>query len=194
MIDAKSPISSITSANPELQRRIKVMKYLLSGVAIVATLAIVAPASAQRTGPGATAPSGTGPGVNPPGGPGPSSPLSNLPVGSPGIPGTPQSVYPSSPFGVSAVPFPGAAPPATTSAMPPEYRHARVSTHRHGLKAHPPSQLTGINANQLNQEELARLQAGNFSNPSSPPGPELSAANPEIGPGRAARRGRASSN
>jgi hypothetical protein len=50
------------------------MKYLWSGVAIVAALAIVAPASAQRTGPGVTAPSGTGPGVNPPGGPGPSSP------------------------------------------------------------------------------------------------------------------------
>jgi len=32
------------------------MKYLLSGVAIVAALAIVAPASAQRTGPGGNRP------------------------------------------------------------------------------------------------------------------------------------------
>jgi len=88
------------------------MKYLLSGVAIVAALAIVAPASAQRTGPGATAPSGTGPGVYPPGGPGPSSPLFNLPAGSPGIPGTPQTFYPSSPVGLSPVAIPWTAPPA----------------------------------------------------------------------------------
>src|SRR6516164_3250590 len=87
--------------------RIKVMKYLLSGVAIVAALAVVAPASAQRTGPGATAPSGTGPAVNPPGGPGPSSPLSNLPTGSPGIPGTPQSGYPASPLPAATGIVPG---------------------------------------------------------------------------------------
>ena len=30
------------------------------------------------------------------------------------------------------------------------------------------TQLTGGTANQLNQEELQRLQAGNFSNPSAP--------------------------
>jgi hypothetical protein len=188
MIDAKSQMSSITSANPELQWRIKVMKYLLSGVAVAAALAIVAPASAQRTGPGETAASGTGPGVDPPGGPGPSSRQFNLPAGSPGVPGTPQSVYPYSPPELFPVAVPGIAP-ATTSAMPPEHRDARVSTHHHGLKAHPPSQLTGTKANQLNQEELARLQAGNFSNLPAPPGPEPSASNPEIGPGprRAAR-------
>ena len=173
--------------------RIKVMKYLLSSVAIVAALAIVAPASAQRTGPGATAPTTTGPGVNPPGGPGPSSPLYNLPAGSSGIPGTPQSQYPSSPLGVSPVPVPGSPPPGSTSAMPPEHRHARASTHHHGMKAHPPSQMTGTNANQLNQEELARLQAGNFSNPPAPPGPEPSASSPQTGPGRATRRARGSS-
>jgi hypothetical protein len=170
------------------------MKYLLSGVAIAAAIAITAPASAQRTGPGAAAPSGTGPGVNPPGGPGPSSPLFNLPAGSAGIPGTPQTIYPSSPAELSPVAIPGTAPPATTSAMPSEHRHARALTHRHGLKTHPQSQLTGTDASQLNQEELVRLHAGNFSNPSAPPGPELSAANPEIGPGRALRRVRASSN
>ena len=166
------------------------MKYLLSSVAIVAALAFAAPVWAQREGPGATAPTGTGPGVNPPGGPGPSSPLSNLPAGSPGIPGTPQSGYPSSPVGVSPVPVPGEA----TSAMPPEHRHARVSTHHHGMKAHPPSAMSGTTAGQLNQEELARLQGGNFSNPPAPPGAEPSASNPEIGPGRATRRARGSSN
>jgi hypothetical protein len=119
------------------------MKYLLSGVAIVAALAMVAPALAQRTGPGATASSGTGPGVYPPGGPGPSSPLFNLPAGSPGIPGAPQTVYPSFPAGLSPVAISWTAPPAPTSAMPPDHQHARISAHRHGVKAHPPSQLAG---------------------------------------------------
>src|SRR6516225_2095305 len=61
------------------QRRIKVMKFLLSSVAIVAALAIASPVSAQGYGPGPGARTGTGPGVTPPGGLGPSSPLSNLP-------------------------------------------------------------------------------------------------------------------
>ena len=53
------------------------MRNLLSGVAIIAALAIAAPASAQRTGPGPTAQTGTGPDVYPPGGFGPSSPMYN---------------------------------------------------------------------------------------------------------------------
>ena len=61
------------------------MKHLLSSVTIVAALAIATPALAQRTGPGPFAETGTGPGVVPPGGPGPSSPLHNLPAGSPGL-------------------------------------------------------------------------------------------------------------
>ena len=172
------------------------MKYLLSGVAIVAALAFAAPVWAQRQGPGADAPTGTGPAVNPPGGPGPSSPLYNLPAGSPGIPGTPQSRYPGSPAGavsgaVPGVPIPGVSGPgATTSAEPPAHRHARASTHHHGLAAHPPSQMAGNTANQLNQEELARVSGGNFAMPPAPPGPEPSASNPEVGPGRAARRAR----
>jgi hypothetical protein len=164
------------------------MKHLLTGVAIVAALAFAAPVWAQRTGPGAGAYTGTGPAVNPPGGPGPSSPLYNLPQGSPGIPGTPQSGYPGSPGAISPVPVPGVAPGATTSAEPPAHRHARASTHHHGMAAHPPSEMTGGNANQLNQEELARVAAGNFSMPPAPPGPEPSASNPEVGPGRATRR------
>ena len=62
------------------------MKHLLSGVAIIAALAVAVPASAQRTGPGPYAYTGTGPGVTPPGGFGPSSPLYNVPYGSPGLP------------------------------------------------------------------------------------------------------------
>jgi hypothetical protein len=108
-----------------------------------------------------------------PGGPGPSSPLYNLPAGSPGIPGTPQSRYPGSPAGAATGVVPGVPVPGeTTSAEPPAHRHARASTHYHGLAAHPPSQMTGTNADQLNQEELARLQAGNFSMPPAPPAPE----------------------
>ena len=61
------------------------MKHLLTGMTIVAALAIAAPASAQRSGPGPGAQTGSGPGVIPPGGPGPSSTLSNLPAGSPGL-------------------------------------------------------------------------------------------------------------
>src|SRR3974390_2045229 len=111
------------SANPELQRRIKVMKHLLSGVAIVAALAIAAPVWAQRTGPGVGAP---GPNQPLPGGPGPSSPSSNLPPSY----GT---QYPARDLPGTAPPpamAPGMAPApgATTSATPPMHRHARAST------------------------------------------------------------------
>ena len=162
------------------------MKFLLSSVAIVAALAIASPVSAQGYGPGPGATTGTGPGVTPPGGLGPSSPMSNLPGPSGGAyPGAPRAAQPP------AAVTPGGAPMSpTTSAMPPEHRHARASTHHHGMKAHPPEAMTGTTAAQLNQEELARLQSGNFANPPAPPGPEPSASNPSIGPGRAARRQR----
>jgi hypothetical protein len=53
------------------------MSKILSGVAIIAALAIATPALAQRSGPGPTAQTTTGPGVYPPGGYGPSSPMIN---------------------------------------------------------------------------------------------------------------------
>jgi hypothetical protein len=152
------------------------MKYLLSSVAIVAALAVTAPVSAQRTGPGAGAGETTGPGVNPPGGPGPSSPLSNLPAGSPGIPGTPSSgpatrAY-SPPAPAAAAPGipPGTAPGTeTTSAAPPTHRHARphhghVAAHT-TTKGEPVSGNPNTSANQMNADELARLQAGETGNP-----------------------------
>jgi hypothetical protein len=158
------------------------MKYLLSGVAIVAALAFAAPVWAQRTGPGVGAP---GPNQPVPGGPGPSSSQSNLPPRY----GT---QYPA-----TDLPHPTAAPgtmapaPEATSATPPAHRHARASTHHHGMAAHPPSQMAGGNANQLNQQELARLQGGNFGNP---PASALPDANPPgsqpSGPGRASRQQR----
>jgi hypothetical protein len=67
------------------------MKTLLTGVAIIAALAIAVPASAQRYGPDAGAQTGTGPGVVPPGGYGPTdTPLDNAQPGVfypyPGVP------------------------------------------------------------------------------------------------------------
>jgi len=151
------------------------MKYLLSSVAIVAALAFALPASAQRTGPGAGAQGGTGPAVTPPGGPGPSSPLYNLPAGSPGLPPQAPSAYP--PVGPGAAPgmapAPGAAPGTypgseTTSAYPPTHRHARhYAKHPYGRPAEPVSGSPNNSANQLNADELARLQSGNYGNPPS---------------------------
>jgi hypothetical protein len=132
------------------------MKYLLSGVAIVAALAIAAPVSAQRTGPGAGAATSTGPTGVPPGGPGPSSPLTTLPT-------TRGEQYP---------PPAAAMPPGSmgaTSAMPPGQRPPRAAKGK--MAKGGGAQLTGSTANQLNREELARLQAGNFANPSAPPPP-----------------------
>ena len=108
-------------------------KHLLSGVAVIAALALSAPAWAQPANPS---------GGNSMGMPGPSP-------GGPGL--TPYST--------------GAPPPSasdTTSAMPPKHHHAHAhhvaSTHQM-LHAHGPKSGTDTTA-QLNQAELARLQAG----------------------------------
>ena len=107
------------------------MKHLLTGVAVVAALAFLAPAGAQPASPSG----GNSMGLRGPylGGPGLT----------PYITGQPQ-------------------PQDSTSAMPPKHcaRHAKAAHHRGEAP-----QLTGDVASQLNQEELARLQAGNFSNP-----------------------------
>jgi hypothetical protein len=52
----------------------------------------------------------------------------------------------------------------STSATPP-CRHAHKGSHGKMAGHSGKGKLTGSTANQLNQEELARLQAGNFSNP-----------------------------
>jgi hypothetical protein len=86
------------------------MRYLLlSGVAIIAALAIATPASAQRSGPGPSAQTGTGPSVYPPGGFGPSSPMFDA-----------QGVYPAPsdvPWGITwptTTQSAGAVPPAVS--------------------------------------------------------------------------------
>ena len=127
------------------------MKHLLSGVAIVAALAIAAPASAQRTGPFPGAP---GPNQPVPGGPGPSSPLSNLPA-------SPSRDAPYPPPGATA---PGS--PGMSSAMPPAHRPARAAKGKMAMKGGGGRMpAPDRSANQLNADELARLQAGNLSNP-----------------------------
>jgi hypothetical protein len=142
------------------------MKHLLSGVAIVAALAVAAPASAQRTGPGVGAP---GPNQPVPGGPGPSSPMSNLPP-SPSR----DTPYPPSPPAAMA---PGA--PGMSSAMPPAHRPARATKGKMAAGGTSRGRAVGADnsANRLNADELARLQGGNVSNPppsalpySQPPG------------------------
>jgi hypothetical protein len=156
------------------------MKHLLTGVAVVAALAFSAPVWAQAPNPS---------GGNSMGMPGPN-------VGGPGL--TPYSSGPRT----TAAPSPSAPPPAmapsamppssmseSSSAMPP--KHHRASRHAsHGKMAghHRGPELSGSTANQLNQEELQRLQAGNFSNPPASPGPEMtpsvpagaSSANPQL--------------
>jgi hypothetical protein len=63
----------------------------------------------------------------------------------------------------------------TSSAMPPKHRASRHASHGKMAAHHRGNgpQLTGGTANQLNQEELQRLQAGNFSSPSAPPPPGM---------------------
>ena len=88
----------------------------------------------------------------------PASPSGGNPMGLPG----------PNPGGPGLTPYTTGQPQpqASTSETPPKH-HA----HR-GKRVGKAPQLTGDTANQLNQEELARLQAGNFSNPPVvPPNP-----------------------
>jgi hypothetical protein len=86
-------------------------------------------------------------------------------------------------------------PPApmaeSTSAMPPKHHahHAKTAAHHRGKAP----QLTGGTANQLNQEELARLQAGNFSNPPVEPSNPLPPSPAPTSGGRMSTGGRATS-
>jgi hypothetical protein len=135
------------------------MKHLLTGAALLAALAIAAPGWAQPYGAGSGAQADQP--VNP-----------KAPYDRPVPPSWSQHAAPGSSAAATA-------PSSdTTSATPPTHRHARHVSHgkmaghhmAHG-KAGP--QLTGNVANQLNQQELGRLQAGNFSNPAAPPGPGM---------------------
>jgi hypothetical protein len=118
------------------------IRHLLSGVAVIAALALSAPVWAQPASPSGGNAVGL-PGPNP-GGPG----LTPYSGGAP----PPAAMAPSTAAPMSE----------TTSATPPKHRHARahhvVSTHQM-LHAHGPTSGSDT-TEQLNQAELARLQAG----------------------------------
>ena len=149
--------------------------HFLTGVAAIAALAFSTPVWAQSpTGGnsmGTPGPNPGGPGLTPystPGGAGPNPGGSAL--SGPRL--APRTAPP-------AAMAPSAMPPSsmsdTSSAMPP--KHHRASRHAsHGKPSHHPSRFSNLQgnvANQLNQEELQRLQAGNFPNPSAPPPPGM---------------------
>jgi hypothetical protein len=145
------------------------MKHqFLTGVAVVAALAFSAPVWAQQANPSGGNSMGT-PGPNP-GGPG-LTPYSTGPNPGGSALSGPRST-PSTPPGAMA---PSATPPYSTSdtssATPPKhYRaprhayHGKMAGHHRGKY----EKVTGSTADHLNQEELARLQSGNYSNPPAP--------------------------
>jgi hypothetical protein len=137
--------------------------HFLTGVAVVAALAFSAPVWAQSpTGGnamGVPGPNPGGPGLTPySSGPNPGGSALSGPRTAPSAPMAPSAMPPSSMSD-------------TSSAMPP--KHHRASRHAsHGKPSHHPSRFSNVQgnvANQLNQEELQRLQAGNFP-PPPPPG------------------------
>jgi hypothetical protein len=118
------------------------MKHLLTGVAVVAALAISAPVSAQPASP-------SGGGLTP-------APSGQMPAGGKRTSG--ERIPPIMPATPSAS--------DTTSATPPTHHHTRAHHATHGRMAHGPKSPTDTTA-QLNQAELARLQQG--APPSAPP-------------------------
>ena len=172
------------------------MKYLLTGVAVIAAFAFSAPVGGQPASPSGGNPMGM-PGPNP-GGPG----LTPYSTGAPTPAATPSGQMSTGGRRTSGeriptiMPDTSSPPPSastTTSATPPTHRRARASSH--GKAAHHPSRFPNMQgnnvANQLNQAELARLQSGNFTPPPPPPGPGMGAPPPTSAggaPGPAAGR------
>ena len=81
-------------------------------------------------------------------------------------------------------------PPASTSATPPMHHHGHHVTHA-AAHHHKMAPLTGGTANQLNQQELARIQSGS-SMPPPPDGRDV-AAGPRVQPVRGEQHGHAGS-
>jgi hypothetical protein len=151
-------------------------KHLLSGVAVIAALALSAPVWAQPANPSGGNAVGV-PGPNP-GGPGltPNSAGAAPPAPAPSANGA----HGRMPAGGKKTSTRGGHIPAT-SATPPMHHHAHHVTH--AAAHHRMAARTGSTANQLNQEELGRLQSG-----SSMPPPAAMGAMPP-GPRRPARQG-----
>ena len=128
------------------------MKRLLTGVALCAALAFSTPAWAQPFSPGGNAMGVPGPN---PGGPG----LTPYTTG----PGQAPPYY--APYAPSPAQMaPAAAPPASTYASAPPASYS--SQRRRGRAA---ASSADNSANQLNRQELDRLQAQNYRN-FPPPG------------------------
>ena len=79
--------------------------------------------------------------------------------------------------------------PAWTQPASPHAHHGKTAAHHRGKAP----QLTGDTANQLNQQELARLQSGNFSNPPVEPSNPLPPSPAPTSGGRMSGGGRATS-
>jgi len=168
-----SLIARLTAPIEAREERIEDMKHLLTGVAMVAALAFSAPVWAQPANPSGGNALGL-PGPNP-GGPG-LTPYSS----------GPRTTAAPPPSASAPAMAPSAMPPSsmsdTSSAMPPKHRASRHALH--GKPSHHPSRFSNVQgnvANQLNQEELGRLQAGNMSMPAAPPPPGM--APPPRSPG-----------
>ena len=116
-------------------------KHLLSGVAVIAALALSAPVWAQPANPSGRMPAG-----------GRATSGERIPAIMPETSSPPPSAS------------------NTTSATPPKHHHARASAHAK-VASHHPSRFPRVqgnnSANALNQAELSRLQTGG----SMPPAP-----------------------
>jgi len=118
-------------------------KHLLGGVAVIAALALSAPVWAQPANPSGLTPDSTG--AAPPA-PAPSA----------------NGAHGRMPAGGKKTSTRGGHIPAT-SATPPMHHHAHHVTH--AAAHHRMAARTGSTANQLNQEELGRLQSGSSMPP-----------------------------
>jgi hypothetical protein len=146
-------------------------KHLLNGVAVIAALAFSAPVWAQPANPSGGNSMGM-PGPNPGGGG-----LTPYTTGAPPPATAPSAdgVHGRMPAGGKKTSTRGGYIPSTpsasdtTSVTPPTHRHARHVTH--AAAHHKMAPLTGSTANQLNQQELARLQSGSSMPPPAAPMP-----------------------
>ena len=140
------------------------VKDLVTGVAVIAVLAFSTPVWAQAPSPSGGNSMGM-PGPNPGGGG-----LTPYTTGRP----QPRAMPTPAPSAPPAAMAPSAGAPTmaeSTSAMPPRHRYAHHKTAAHHRGGKDP-QLTGSTAEQLNQEEVARLQASATPAPAPmPPGP-----------------------
>jgi hypothetical protein len=120
-------------------------KHLLGGVAVIAALALSAPAWAQPANPSGRMPAG-----------GRATSGERIPAIMPETSSPPPSAS------------------DTTSATPPKHHHAHASAHGKVASHHPshfPKVQGNNSANALNQAELSRLQTGSSMPPPTTPMP-----------------------